>query len=321
MSRYARQEILPEIGPVGQEKLREARVLVVGAGGLAAPVLQYLAGAGLGRLTVMDGDTVSQSNLHRQTLFRGDQVGQSKARVAADFAHALNPDVTVEAVETWFDPTSGADHVARADIVLDCADTYAVSLGLSDLCLACSKPLITASVLAFAGYALGCCGSAPSLRAIFPELPAGGATCATAGVSGPIVGIIGALQAQMALSAVLGLTPSPLGQLVRFDAKTWRSAQFRFDQAPEPARPMRFIGETALRDEDVIIDLRDEMAKPFDQRARHVLPSDIAQLAPAEDRRVVLACRTGLRAHRAGEVLQQQWPGEIALLAVNDPNR
>lgn len=321
MTRYARQSILPEIGADGQSHLRKTRALVVGAGGLGVPVLHYLAGAGLGRLCVVDGDIVSETNLHRQPLYTTQQIGQPKAGAAAAALQALNPDVEVHAVSDWFDPDMGANLVAQADIVLDCADTYAVSLTLSDLCSAAQTPLITASALGFEGYALGCCGSAPSLRAIFPELPASAATCATAGVSGPLVGMIGAMQAQMALSTLLGLQPSPLGQLLRFDAKAWRMGGFRFDGAPEPQRPLPFIGEASLTDRDQIIDLRSEVAHPFDPRARHVPPDAITTIAPPTDRRVVLACRTGLRAVRAGEILKSHWPGDIALLAVTDPNR
>ncbi|MGR3197704.1 MAG: HesA/MoeB/ThiF family protein, partial [Paracoccus sp. (in: a-proteobacteria)] len=200
MSRYARQLVLPEIGPDGLDRLAQAHVLVVGAGGLGVPVLQYLAGAGLGRITLVDGDTVAEHNLHRQPLYRMDQIGQPKAQAAAAALAALNPDVTVTPDCAMLDPANAPAWVAAADIVLDCADTFAASLTLSDVCAAQGKPLITASALAFSGYVAGCCGPAPSLRAIFPDLPERGATCATAGVMGPVVGAIGALQAQMALS-------------------------------------------------------------------------------------------------------------------------
>ena len=317
MSRYVRQMVLPEIGPDGQERLSGAHALVVGAGGLGVPVLQYLAGAGLGRITLVDGDRVAEHNLHRQPLYRMDQIGQPKAQAAAAGLAALNPDVTVTPVCAMLDPANAPELVADANIVLDCADTFGASLTLSDCCAAQGRPLVTASALALSGYVAGCCGPAPSLRAIFPDLPERGATCATAGVMGPVVGTIGAMQAQMALSVLLGLTPSPLGQLVSLDARNWRLGGFRFDTAPEPAQPLPFIARSQTRPDDLLIDLRTEAA-PFAPEARHIPPEGIANLTPPAGSRVVLACATGLRAHNAGQSLQSRWPGDIALLALTE---
>ena len=317
MTRYARQSVLPQIGAGGQDRLTRAHALVVGAGGLGAPVLQYLAGAGVGQITLVDGDTVAEHNLHRQPLYRMDQIGQPKAHAAAVALAALNPEVRVTLRTEWLDPANAPALVAAADVVLDCADTFAASLTLSDTCRDAGKPLIAASALALSGYVAGCCGGAPSLRAIFPDLPERGATCATAGVMGPVVGAVGALQAQMALAVVLGLAPSPLGQLVSLDAANWRMGGFRFDGAPEPARPLPFVAHSQVRDTDLLIDLRAESA-PFHPAARHVPPTAIHTLTPPADARVVLACATGLRAHNAGQALRSHWPGDIALLAITD---
>ena len=317
MTRYARQMILPEIGVEGQARLAHANVLVVGAGGLGVPVLQYLVGAGVGRITLVDGDVVATHNLHRQPLYRMDQIGQHKVEAAAQALAALNPDVTVTCVPQMLDPANAPALVDAADLVLDCADTFAASLTLSDISLDAGTPLITASALARAGYVAGCCGGAPSLRAVFPDLPERGATCATAGVMGPVVGSVGALQAQMALSVLLNLTPSPLGQLVSLDAATWRMGGFRFDAAMEPAAPLPFIARSHTRADDLLVDLRTEAA-PFCAAARHIAPDAMAAFNPPENTRVVLACTTGLRAHNAGILLQTSWPGKIALLALHD---
>jgi len=317
MTRYARQTILPQIGERGQARLACAHVLVVGAGGLGAPVLHYLAGAGVGHITLVDGDRVAGHNLHRQPLYRMDQIGQPKARAAADALSALNPEVGVTPVADWLDPANAPAWVAAADVALDCADTFAASLTLSDACRDSATPLITASALALAGYVAGCCGAAPSLRALFPDLPERGATCASAGVMGPVVGAVGALQAQMALAVLLGLEPSPLGQVIRLDAAGWRMAGFRFDTAPEPAAPLPFIARSQTRADDLLIDLRAEAA-PFSAQARHIPPAAMASFTPPGAGRVVLACATGLRAHNAGQDLQARWPGDIALLALHD---
>ncbi|PQO23304.1 thiamine biosynthesis protein ThiF [Rhodobacteraceae bacterium WD3A24] len=317
MNRYARQTLLPEVGPEGQSRLARAHALVVGAGGLGVPVMQYLAGAGIGRITLVDGDRVEESNLHRQPLYRMEQIGTPKAQAAARALATLNPDVRLSARCEWLDPVNAAELVADADVALDCADTFAASLTLSDACHARGKPLLTASALGLSGYAAGVCGGAPSLRALFPDLPERGASCATAGVMGPVVGSIGALQAQMTLAVLLGLDPSPLGQLVSLDAARWRFGGFRFERAPEPERPLPFIARSQTRAEDVLIDLRAE-AVPFSPAARHIPPERITTVTPPAGCRVVLACRTGLRAHNAGQILQSRWPGDIALLALND---
>ena len=315
MSRYARQMILPQIGPAGQARLATAHVLVVGAGGLGVPVLQYLCGAGVGRITLVDADRIAAHNLHRQPLYRMDQLGQFKVKAAAEALAALNPEVTITPVTAWLDPANASALVATADLVMDCADTFAASLTLSDACMAAGKPVIAASALAMSGYAGGFCGGAPSLRALFPDLPERGATCDTAGVMGPVVAMIGAVQAQMALSVLLRLQPSPLGQLISFDAARWRFGGFRFDAAPEPAQAIPFIAPSQIAPTDLVIDLRTEEPAPFRKDALHFSP-DPGFIPPPGTSRVILACRTGLRAHHAGCALQSRWPGRIALLAV-----
>lgn len=319
MSRYARQTILPEIGPAGQARIEAAHVLVVGAGGLGVPVVQYLTGAGVGRITLVDPDRVEVGNLHRQPIY-GPNIGQPKAMAAARFAHALNPAVTVVPVVGWLTPANAPGLVTAADIILDCADSFAASYTLSDTCLKLGKPLISASVLGLAGYVGGFCGGAPSLRAVFPDLPDSLATCATAGVLGPVVGIFGLLQAQMALAVMTGMRPSPLGQLLRHDMAGFRSSGFRFDSAPEPeAPPHRFIAKSDLRDDDFLIELRDreEAPTPVAPHAKRARPEafGLDGPRPAPGQRAVFACRSGLRAWRAADRLRPHWPGEITLLA------
>lgn len=322
MNRYARQEILPEIGKTGQELLAKAHVLVIGAGGLACPALQYLVGAGIGKITIVDPDLVSISNLHRQTLYRENQVGQPKAQCAAQTLGSLNSDSILTAQITALTPDNVDELVQQTDLILDCADSFAVSYILSDACLAQNKPLISASALEFSGYVGGFCHTAPSLRAVFPQLPSRAATCATAGVLGSIVGIIGAMQAQMAIAHIVKLSPAPLGQLVSFDMKNFRFGGFRFDQAPEPdGKILKFISPAAISADDFVVDLRrlDEAPQPIIPNAhRH----DIEQFKhlspkPKPNQRAVLCCRSGLRAWQAALHLQTYWQGEISLIAAH----
>ncbi|MEM9580752.1 MAG: ThiF family adenylyltransferase, partial [Pseudomonadota bacterium] len=294
----------------------KAKVLVIGAGGLAAPALPLLAGAGIGRLTIVDGDDVALSNLHRQTLFTESDCGSSKAQVAAARCAAINSDIRVNALPKSLTPATAPDLVAGSDLVMDCADSHAVSYLLSDICLEKNTPLISASVLGFGGYAGGFCGGAPSLRALFPSAPDSSASCNTSGVLGPVVGMIGALQAQMALAVLLGLAPSPLGQLIRFEALGLRTSSFRFDAAPEPEKPFRFIAASELTDQDHIIELRPEAA-PLHPSALHMTAQEVIKTLPRAHSRLALCCATGLRAWRAAEDIHPHWPGEIVLVAAS----
>lgn len=317
MNRYLRQMVLPQVGPQGQDRIEAAHVLVVGAGGLGVPALQYLAGAGIGAITLIDPDRVEETNLHRQPAYRIKDIGRFKVRAAAKAVARLNPAVELLALPERLTPANAPGLIARADLVLDCADSYAVSYTLSDACLAAGKPLISASALGLAGYVGGFCGGAPSLRALFPDPPDSGQTCASAGVLGPVVGMLGCLQAQMALEVVLELTPSPLGQFIRYQAG--RFTQFRFDGAPEQTGP-RFIAPGEIAAEDLVIDLR-----PASEAPRKATPGALripgygaTGPLPQPGQRTILACRSGLRAWRAADELRQRWSGDITLLATGD---
>ena len=321
-SRYARQIVLPEVGAAGQARLAAAHALVVGAGGLGVPVLQYLAGAGVGRITLVDPDRVERGNLHRQTIFGERHLGRPKVEAAAAVLADLNPEVAVTPIAAMLDPANVAGLVAAADVVLDCADSFAASYVLSDACLARDKPFVTASALGLGGYAGGFCGGAPSLRAVFPDLPERAASCATAGVLGPVVGLLGMLEAQIALAHLLGIGPSPLGQVVSFEAPGLRFSGFRFDGAPEPERPLRFLAPAEIGAGDFVLDLRGPEEAPV-PAAPHARRSAVEAAAdgplPAPGQRAVLACRSGLRAWAAARRLERAWDGPILLVAMGDP--
>jgi molybdopterin/thiamine biosynthesis adenylyltransferase len=322
MTRYARQICLPEVGEVGQAAICAARVLVVGVGGLGAPVLQYLVGAGVGRLTLVDGDVVSLSNLHRQTLFHETDIGRPKVHAAAERLRTLNADCDIAICDVPLDAANARALVGQSTLVLDCADSFAVSYVLSDTCYATGVPLISASVLGFTGYVGGFCGTAPSLRAVFPDLPDRAATCATAGVMGPVVGMIGAAQAQMALGHLIGQTPSPLGQLISFDMQSFRTTGFRFDNAPDPAPDLMFIAANGIAASDYVVELRsiDEAPLPVTANARRLSVTDFADQkpTPARNQRAVFACKSGLRAWQAATHLRSYWDGDISLVAAGD---
>jgi molybdopterin/thiamine biosynthesis adenylyltransferase/rhodanese-related sulfurtransferase len=325
MSRYARQVVLPEVGAAGQDRLAAAHALVVGAGGLGVPVLQYLAGAGVGRITVVDPDAVERGNLHRQTLYGERSLGSAKATAAAMALADLNPEVAVDPVVGRLDPFSAPALVRPADLVLDCADSFAASYTLSDVCFELARPLISASALGLDGYAGGFCGGAPSLRAVFPDLPERAATCATAGILGPVVGLLGCLQAQMALAVLLGMAPSPLGQIVSFEAAGLRFGGFRFDGAPEPEDALGFLALSQVTADDFVVDLRvpDEAPVAATPSARRLGVSDFGADGPRPEpgQRAVLCCRSGLRSWQAARRLRRAWDGDIRLVALGDQPR
>lgn len=320
MSRFARQMILPEVGSAGQDRLARAHVLVVGAGGLGAPVLQYLAGAGVGSITLMDPDHVEESNLHRQVLFTMADIGQLKVAAAQAHLLAATPALTLHPRAEALSAANVSRHVSKVDLVVDAADSFATSYILSDACLTARCPLISASVLAQRGYVGGFCGPAPSLRALFPDLPESAASCASAGVMGPVVGLIGALQAQMALKTLLEHTPSPLGRLMQVEMADLTMSSFDFRGAPEPKRPLRFTSAELITPQAQVIDLRppEEAPQPATSAARRILPEALAKADLDPDRATVLCCRSGLRAWRAARALQEQGFRQVEILAVGD---
>lgn len=319
--RYARQIVMPEIGPEGQARLARTRILVVGAGGLGCPVLQYLAGAGIGRLLLVDPDRVEESNLHRQPLYRMSDVGRLKVEAAAEALGAYNPGVEVEALALRLAPDNVAELVAQAEIVVDAADSFAATYVLSDACREAGKPLVSASIVGTAGYVGAFCGGGPSYRAVFPEMPARAADCATAGVLGPAVATLGLLQAQMALLLALALEPSPLGRVISFDARRLAFGGFSFTGAPEPlSGSFPFIAPSQLSVGDIVVELRgvDEAPAPAAPDAIRLSVDEIDRLSldDAEGRRVVLCCRSGIRAARAAGRLAARGAGDLVLMAL-----
>jgi molybdopterin/thiamine biosynthesis adenylyltransferase len=320
-ARYARQLVLPEIGTAGQERLARASVLVVGAGGLGSPVLQYLAAAGVGRLILIDPDRVEESNLHRQPLYRINDVGMLKVEAAQAALRALNCDVTVSAHAERLTPANVAAYLDSADLAIDAADSFAVTYILSDACRAVGKYLISASVLGWSGYAGVFCGEVPSYRAVFPELPLRAGSCSENGVLGSAVGVLGTLQAQLAMSVLLGLHDSVAGRIVTVQLRELRFGGFSFRQATEPQpRWPQFIDLSAVRDEDTVVDLREPEEAPAPVSARAIRRSaesfERSGATLPREQRIVLCCRTGLRAWRAAGALQRQGYQTLALVAL-----
>ncbi|GAB3675310.1 molybdopterin-synthase adenylyltransferase MoeB [Salinisphaera aquimarina] len=235
-ARYARQLTLPEVGEAGQTKLRDARVLVIGAGGLGSPAALYLAAAGVGHLAIVDHDTVDRSNLHRQILHRDVSVGQPKVRSAFATLTGLNPAIDIEPIEARVTTDNAAELVEGYDLVLDGSDNFNARYAINDACVAANVALVYGAVERFSGQVgVFPAGGRPCYRCLFASAPPAGSapTCAEAGVLGVVPGLVGTLQALEALKLLVGIPETLTGRVLTLDAKThrWRSLQIPADPA------------------------------------------------------------------------------------------
>ncbi len=232
VERYARHIVLRDIGGPGQRKLKAARVGVIGAGGLGAPLLLYLAAAGIGRVTVIDDDAVSLSNLQRQVLFGEADLGRPKAEVAAEALARLNPHVRVIAQAVRLTADNVRALIEDCDVVADGSDNFDTRYIVSDACFLAKKPLVTAAVGQFDGslttlrpFEKGPDGRPnPTYRCLFPKKPPPGAlpTCAEAGVLGALTGMVGSLMALEVVREIVGFGQSMVGRLALFDLAAMR---------------------------------------------------------------------------------------------------
>jgi len=243
IQRYKRHLVLREVGGQGQQKLKAARVLVVGAGGLGSPLLAYLAAAGVGTIGVIDDDRVSLDNLQRQIVHDTASVGMPKVTSAAATLRRLNPHVRVEAIEARLEPGNALEHIGRYDIIADGSDNAETRYLTSDACYFAERTLVFGAVGPFDGYVstfkphLRAEDGAPypTYRCLFPEAPPPGTVpnCAEVGVLGSVVGVIGTLQATEVVKEILGLGTSLAGRLLIYDALAARFETLQFAWDPE----------------------------------------------------------------------------------------
>jgi adenylyltransferase/sulfurtransferase len=251
IQRYSRHILLPEVGGTGQARLREARVLVVGAGGLGSPVLLYLAAAGVGAIGLIDDDVVDISNLQRQIAHTTQAIGTPKVGSAAASARAINPHVTIEEHQVRLGPANALDLVSRYDLVCDGTDNFATRFLVADACVLARRTLVSAAVLRFDGqlsvFKPHAGAGFPCYRCLYPEPPPEGMvpSCSEAGVFGAVVGVMGTLQATEALKELLGIGETLAGKLVIWDALASRFRVVRLKRDPQ----CRACGaEATLRD-------------------------------------------------------------------------
>lgn len=230
LERYARHLVLPEVGGPGQQRLRDARALVIGAGGLGSPAIQYLAAAGIGHLRVADDDAVSLSNLQRQVLHGTNDVGRAKVASAADAVARLNPHCRFEPVAERLTEANAARLLAGATVCLDGSDNFATRYLAADACEAAGVPLVTAAVGRFDGTLTVQLPGGRRYRDLFPQAPPAGtvASCAEAGILGAVTGVMGALQAVEALKLVTGAGDVLAGEVLMVDLLSMRFERIAF---------------------------------------------------------------------------------------------
>ncbi|MGW5960412.1 HesA/MoeB/ThiF family protein [Methylorubrum thiocyanatum] len=250
IERYARHLVLREVGGPGQARLKAGRVLVIGAGGLGAPLIQYLAAAGIGTIGIVDDDTVSLSNLQRQVIHGTPDVGRPKIESAADAVSRLNPHVRVETHALRLNPENAPALLAGYDLVADGSDNFSTRYAVSDACFHAKKPLVTAALGAFDGslttiraHETGPTGEPnPTYRCLFPSPPPPGsvAPCAEAGVLGALAGVMGSLMAMEVIRAVAGFGEPLVGRLLMVDARSMRFETLAY--AWDPENPLNGAG-------------------------------------------------------------------------------
>ena len=353
--RYRRHLILPELGPEGQRALLDARVLLVGAGGLGCPLSQYLAAAGVGALGLVDCDVVDASNLQRQVLYGTADVGRPKVEVAAERIRALNPDVTVETHAVKLDSSNAMEILGAYDVVVDGTDNFPTRYLTNDACVLLGKPNVHGSIFRFEGQAtVFDARHGPCYRCLYPEPPPPGAvpSCAEGGVLGVLPGLIAIVQATETVKLLTGIGEPLYGRLLRYDALQMDFGEFRVKKDAEcpvcglqpsitelidyegfcgvPAVEETTLEEVSAADVKAARDRGDEfllldVRQPEEYQTAKIdgstliplaeLESRVEELADWRERRVVIHCHHGGRSAAACQVLGAHGFRDVANLA------
>ncbi len=335
-TRYHRQIILPEIGVSGQKKLSESKVLVVGAGGLGCPVLQYITAAGIGTIGIIDFDVVETSNLHRQILYGESAVGKNKAIAAKERLADLNPDITINAYPQKLDTKNAISLFSQYDIIVDGTDNFSTRYLINDAVVLTNKPLVYGAIFKFEGQvAVFNYQNGPSYRCLFPNPPKAGSvpSCADIGVLGVLPGIIGSMQANEVMKIILGLGTVLSGELLTYDTLTNQFSKFSIGRvASEIAKVIEtkdsfesidydlFCGITAITEitakdafsikKAQFIDVREDHEQP---KIKSLNPLSIPlgkleqQLSSIDHQKeTIVFCQSGIRSKKALEMLLEK---------------
>ncbi len=334
--RYSRQMIMPEVGEAGQEKLKAAKVLMVGTGGLGAPIGMYLAAAGVGTIGLVDFDVVDATNLHRQVIHGTADVGRKKLDSAADRMLDINPNTNIIRHETAITSANALELLAGYDMVVDGTDNFPTRYLVNDACMIAGKPNVYGSIFRFEGQStVFCLDDGPCYRCLYPEPPPPGLvpSCAEGGVLGILPGIVGLIQATEAVKLILGIGQSLKGRLMLYDAldMKFRELKLRRDPActwhdrsqpkslidyqqfcgvPSEYEPREVKEKLDRGDRFVLVDVRE----PHEWQIGHIdaarliplgeLPNRLGELDPSAD--IVVHCKAGGRSAKAVALLKEK---------------
>lgn len=326
LQRYNRHLRLSQLGTQGQIALKNAKVLVIGAGGLGSPALLYLAAAGVGHLGIVDGDLVDLSNLQRQVLFQSAEVGMPKARAAAQRLQALNPLIRIDAHECFIGPDNALDLIRDYDLVIDGSDNFSTRYLVNDACILLDKPLVYGALHQFSGQlSVFNYQGGPSYRCLYPEPPEAGTmpNCAEAGVLGVLPGIIGTLQATEAIKIILGLGQISSGILCLWDSLNLSMQKIRFGRIDANFIPRKLeslkIQCSVEQDQISAGELEDRMGQIQLLDVRENWEREICTLPGSvhydpqnpliglnRDQPIVVYCHTGLRSEPVCKALRSK---------------
>ena len=328
--RYARHLILPEIGESGQEKLKQAKVLVVGAGGLGCPVLQYLVAAGVGKIGIIDFDKVEISNLQRQILFSTEDIGKYKAEVAREKLAKQNPHINLISHILYLTPQNAIEIISDYDIVVDGSDNFATRYLVNDVCVILNKPLVFGSVFKFEGqFSVFNYREGPTYRCLYPEPPNEGEVpnCAEIGVMGVLPGIIGLMQANEVIKIIVGIGEVLSGKLLSFDALTMQFNSFDFLLNPNNRNIKKLIDydlfcgtsneitaeelkqKIKLKEDFQLIDVREQNEYQVKNIGGILIP--LGQLTDNitkinSEQEIIVHCASGARSKKAVSLLKEK---------------
>mgnify|MGYP006145904299 CR=1 FL=1 len=337
MNRYSRQIMLPEFGLAGQEKLRNAKILVIGAGGLGCPILQYLTAGGVGQLGIVDNDRVALSNLHRQILYNSNDIGKAKAHTAAKRLAELNPYVTTKVYDVRLNNENAKGIFEGYDLVIDGSDNFFTRYLVNDTCVEIGIPLIFGSILKFEGQvSVFNYQDGPQYRDLFPEPPPSDEVpnCSEIGVIGILPGLIGMYMANEAIKVICGLGETLSGRLMVINTLTNQISVFKIQKRNReniinrpankiidyPEMDYATLQSAIETDPDgiIILDVREQ--KEFKSKNIGGINIPLAQLATQieeipRDKKLVVCCQSGMRSKSAVKYLREHYSGEIFNLA------
>jgi adenylyltransferase/sulfurtransferase len=345
--RYNRQLILPQFGEQGQQKLLKAKVLVVGAGGLGCPVLQYLTAAGVGEIGIIDDDIISLSNLHRQILYNTDSINEYKAEVAADKLTRLNPSVTFHVFTDRLTNQNAINLITSFDIVVDGTDNFAARYIINDACVLLQKPFVSAAISRFEGQIAvfngpTSSGFSTNYRDLFPTAPSHALNCEEAGVLGVLPGIFGTLQTNEVIKLITGIGHPLIDRLLTFNALT--NSFYELDISPSeegrkliPASIEEFLNldyetlcssspknnanitidqlkDLQKKEEVTILDVREMHEQPSIEEEHTRIPLRFLKNQPPDASHTIVAvCQTGVRSVEAVKILQEMFSSTIKI--------